>query len=196
MLKIGFSLPKIRDKIRNKRSNRVSRILLKPFLKDEDGTALVEFALIALPFFMMFMAIVELGLLFFATLTLENGLAVASRQIRTGELELSGGGPDEFREVVCEGVDAMLSCAPEDLMVDVRVFDQFSNVNFDDPLADGDLEDDMQFNAGTAEDIVLVRVFYRWQLLTPLIGDYFKTEGQEYRLLNANMAFRSEPYNF
>lgn len=166
------------------------------FLRDEDGVTAIEFALVATPFFMMMMAIIEVGLLFFATVNLENGAAVAARQIRTGQLMLSGGGQGEFRTAVCDGIKALLSCDTDKLLIDVRTFDQFGDVSLEDHLADGDLGDDMQFNPGTAEDIVLVRIFYLWEPTTPYFGDILKTSGQDYQLLNINMAFRNEPYIF
>lgn len=168
----------------------------RAFIRDENGVTAIEFALVLTPFLLMMMSIIEIGLLYFATVTLENGATLAARQIRTGQLALSGGGEGEFRAAVCDGIDAMLSCATDKLLIDVRTFDQFGTVNFEDHLSDGNLNDDMQFNPGTAEDIVLVRVFYLWKPTTPIIGEIFKTSGQDYRLLNSSMAFRNEPYIF
>jgi len=153
-------------------------------------------AIISLPFFMMFFAVIEIGAIWFATVTLENGVSDAARKVRTGEFEFAGGGVDQFRSEICDKINVFMSCEGSKRFIDDNFFDQFNNVAFEDHQADGDLADDMTFNPGTAGDIVLVRVFYTWDVLTPLIGQYFSESGETYHLINTNIAFRNEPYIF
>jgi Flp pilus assembly protein TadG len=53
---------------------RRTRRFLKRFRRDQDGAAAVEFALVALPFIGMTVAIIELGIFFFATRYFEDGM--------------------------------------------------------------------------------------------------------------------------
>lgn len=56
------------------------------FRKKEDGAAAVEFALVALPFFGLIFAVIELGIFFFASRYLEDGVFNASRKVLTQRL--------------------------------------------------------------------------------------------------------------
>jgi Flp pilus assembly protein TadG len=61
--------------------------LLGRFRKKEDGAAAVEFALVALPFFGLIFAVIELAIFFFASRFLEDGLFNASRKVLTQRLD-------------------------------------------------------------------------------------------------------------
>jgi Flp pilus assembly protein TadG len=65
---------------------RRTRRFLKRFRRDQDGAAAVEFALVALPFIGMTVAIIELGIFFFATRYFEDGMFNASRAVMTNSL--------------------------------------------------------------------------------------------------------------
>jgi Flp pilus assembly protein TadG len=56
------------------------------FRRREDGAAAVEFALVALPFFGLVFAILELAIFFFASRYLEDGLFNASRKVLTQQM--------------------------------------------------------------------------------------------------------------
>ncbi len=61
--------------------------LLGRFGKRQDGAAAVEFALVALPFFGLVIAVIELAIYFFAARFLEDGLFNASRKVLTNRLD-------------------------------------------------------------------------------------------------------------
>jgi Flp pilus assembly protein TadG len=58
--------------------------------KREDGAAAVEFALVALPFFGMMFAVLELAIFFFASRYLEDSVFTASRKVLTQRLPPAG----------------------------------------------------------------------------------------------------------
>jgi hypothetical protein len=60
--------------------------VFRRFRKQQDGAAAVEFALVALPFFGMIMAVLELAVFFFASRTLEDALFNSSRKVLTQSL--------------------------------------------------------------------------------------------------------------
>jgi Flp pilus assembly protein TadG len=62
------------------------RRFLQRFRRSQDGAAAVEFALVAMPFIALMVAIVELGVFFFATRYFEDGMFNASRKIMTQRL--------------------------------------------------------------------------------------------------------------
>jgi Flp pilus assembly protein TadG len=62
------------------------------FARDRKGATAVEFAFVAAPFFLLVFAILEIALIFFASAIIEEAVADAARDIRTGELQSSGQG--------------------------------------------------------------------------------------------------------
>ena len=55
------------------------------------GAAAVEFALVSIPFLALTFGIIEIGLIYFVSTTLENATLQAAREIRTGQLQQAGG---------------------------------------------------------------------------------------------------------
>lgn len=164
------------------------------FLRDSEGAAAVEFALVATPFFLLLFGILEVALIFFATAIIEDAVSEAARDIRTGVLQTAGQTEADFRAAICERVDAVADCGR--LRVDVRTFDGFIGVDMGAPTnEDGDLEDgDFTFDPGEAGDVVVVRVFYDWQLLGPGFLNGLSNMSGNRRLISAATAFRNEPF--
>lgn len=165
------------------------------FLRGErDGVAAVEFGIVALPFFMLLVALIEIGLVFFGNFTLENALDRAARKIRTGEAQSAGFDAGAFKNEVCANVYAMLNC-DSGLKVDVRTFDNFSGVALPPPLdGDGNLVEAFEFDPGNGGDIVVVRAFYEWDLIAAVPGAGLGNMAGGHRLLSATAAFRNEPF--
>jgi Flp pilus assembly protein TadG len=68
------------------RPSRKTRRFLSRFRRNENGGAAVEFALVAMPFIGLVVAIIELGIFFFASRHFEDGVFNASRQVMTQRL--------------------------------------------------------------------------------------------------------------
>ncbi|MEQ1863802.1 MAG: TadE/TadG family type IV pilus assembly protein [Micropepsaceae bacterium] len=170
-------------------------ILLSRFKRAESGASAVEFSFVALPFFLLIYAIVDVSLIFFASTTLENGLIAAARQIRTGEAQAANMTTAQFRELVCNQISMLLGCDGR-LGIDVRQFAGFGGVVLPPALDEnGNLSGNMAFQPGTAGDVVVVRAFYTWPMLTPTVGIQFANMSGGHRLLEASIAFRNEPFN-
>ena len=147
--------------------------LLKHFGQDNSGAYAVEFALIAFPFFITILAILEISIMFFAGVALENGVTRIARQVRTGEVSTGSMSAAQFKQLLCDQVSPLLAC-DQRLQVDVRTYQQFSQTDFTPPInPDGSINMAFQFNTGAAGDVVLVRGFYAWQPSTPFLGSFF-----------------------
>ena len=168
--------------------------LVRNFAKQEDGTAAVEFSLIAILFFSVIFAIIEVGMLIFASAILENGLQDAARMVRTGQVQLSESGEDDLRNRLCQSVDVLMSCDESRLILDVRSFDDFDGATAPPPVVDGELADDFQITPGNAGDVVLIRAFYLWDTMLPFFGPILANLPDNQRLLSATTAFRNEPF--
>jgi Flp pilus assembly protein TadG len=154
----------------------------------------VEFALVAAPFITLLVGLLEISMIFIAMTTMEHGVSEAARRIRTGELQESGASAATFKQLICDNTFGLLNCNDR-LKVDVRVFDNFGNTKAGSPIKDGAVDDSkLQFDAGSGSDIVLARVFYEWEIVTPLISKPLANLDGNKRLLQASVAFRNEPF--
>ena len=170
--------------------------------RGKSGSAMIEFAMIAPVFFMMLFAIFETGMVFYADMIVENAVKITGRTIRTGQAQLANKTQAQFRQDICNQVNFILSCADDHLFVDVRSFGNFGAADFPAPLdANGNLKPNLNsYQPGGSSQvpgqnsIVLVRVFYTWSLVTPVISNYFSNMAGSKRLISASMAFKNEPY--
>ena len=160
------------------------------------GHAAIEFALIAPVFFMILMAIVETGMVYFANSTLEDGMETAARMIRTGQVQSANMSQADFRQIICARINTFMSCDPSKLHIDVRAFSNFTTSAYPPPLdADGNINPNLDsYQIGGSCQVVLVRAFYTWPLFTPFFSQYFANMGNSTRLLSASIAFRNEPF--
>src|SRR5262249_25012141 len=108
----------------------VNRLTLR-FLRKRDGSAAVEFSIIALPFLALIFAIMETALVFFAGQTLETAVADASRLIMTGQAQNQGWSKDDFKTAVCAQLSGGLFDCANGVLVDVKTYTSFSAVNDD-----------------------------------------------------------------
>ena len=169
-------------------------LLLSRFKRAKSGATVIEFAMLVLPFFVMLYAIFDVSLIFFATTTLQNGILAAAREIRTGQAQAMNMTSTQFRTLVCNEINMFLGCDAR-LGLDVRKFSGFSNVALPTALdGNGNLTGNMKFDPGGPGDVVVVRAFYTWPMLTPIAGAQFVNMAGGHRLLIASMAFRNEPF--
>ncbi len=173
--------------------------LLGALRRNEDGVTAVEFGMIAFPFLVLIVAILETALVHMTSLDLENAVKSASRQIRTGQAQgvaLSAAG---FKSLVCAKTAMISSCTTTpNLIIDVRTYDDFNTVSTDSSeLYDekGNFTDSQSFSPGSGSKVVVVRAYYKMSLLAqfPVIG--LANAGPNHRMLSAISVFRNEPFS-
>ncbi len=167
--------------------------LKRRFARSEGGSVAMEFALTAIPFFTLLFAIIEAGMIFFINAELDNALNDAGRLIRTGQAQTASMTATQLVQTICDEV-VMVSDCTNNVKIDVRTFSTFASVNFPSPVdADGNLVNSLQFSMGNAGDIVLIRIYYIWNIVSPFpVGLANNTAGT--RLIQSSVAFRNEPY--
>lgn len=167
---------------------------LSRFCRANKGVAAVEFAIIAIPFILLLYAVIDTSLVYFAQQTLENGVSAAARQIKTGQAQAANMTSAQFRTLVCNQISMLLKCDAH-LALDVERFTSFSSVALPAALdGNGNLTGNFQFNMGGAGDIIVVRAFYAWPMLTPNFGRTMSNMSGNSRLLTASFAFKNEPF--
>jgi len=181
-----------RAKVRRRAlTNKLAR-----FVGAQGGAAAVEFALVATPFFLLLFGIIELAFIFLVSSSLENATAQAARTIRTGELQ-SGGAANAsaFKAAVCTKFGWLQSDCTANLSVDVRTYATFASVTAPQPVSNGTFnEGALTFAPGGPNDIVVVRTYYRWPLIAPMISQAMQQLNGGKALLTSTAAFRNEPY--
>jgi Flp pilus assembly protein TadG len=177
--------------------------LLKRYRRNEEGATAVEFAIVGAPFLYLLCVILEMGLMLFSEYAIEHATAQAARLIRTGQAQNNGMTAAGFKEVVCDNVP-FLDCESK-LFVDVRKYDTFADVAAPSSITtDGEGNSEMsdeitvsaQFDPGGPGDVVVVRVYYAWDLFVPGIPGMsgFANLSSHRRLLSSTFAFQNEPY--
>ena len=184
--------------IRAKLANGARRVLTartaRRLIKQQDGAAAVEFALVAAPFLALVFAIMETAVVFFAGQALETAVADSSRLIMTGQAQTQGMSTSAFKNAVCAKIYGLFDCQ-NGVYVDVKTFTSFSGVTMPTPVdASGNFQNNFSYQPGGPGDIVVVRLFYQYPVYVSLLGFNLSNVNGGKRLLAATAAFRNEPY--
>src|SRR6185437_14575350 len=158
------------------------------------GAAAVEFALVSIPFLALTFGIIEIGLIYFVSTTLENATIQAARQIRTGQLQLAGGSSaGAFKTLICNQLSWLGSNCTSNLYVQVQTFSSFQTVTQTSPIQNGSInQNTMAFTIGGPGDIVLVQSFYPWPVCAPALS-HLATALPAGRMLRWTAAVLSRP---
>lgn len=166
--------------------NRLARMAGR-FARAERGATAVEFALVGMPFLMLIFAIIELGLVFLVSITLETAVTDVGRTIRTGQVQTAGGTASGFKTSVCNKLSWLGSKCEGALQIDVRTFSDYADTN------NVAVPTTMNWDPGAPGSIVLVRAYYTWPLITPLLTTGLQSANGK-RIIYAATAFSNEPY--
>ncbi len=176
--------------------------IFKKFKRNRSGATAVEFAIVALPFLSLLFAIIEVALVFFGSLALDNAVDKTSRLIRTGQAQGASMTEAQFKDDICQQIISLFNCT-NSLRTELVTFTNFQAASdfvadaSNNPLdGNGDLRDDFTYDdSSEAEEIVLVRVFFEWQLMPNFPGIGLANMGNGNRLVSTVAVFKNEPFN-
>lgn len=170
------------------------RGLRRGLLRARDGSAAVEFGMVALPFCLMMFSILELGLVFVTDSVLENATIETGRLVRTGQASAQGMTAAQFKSALCSRMSVFSADCPSRATIDVRVIPQF-NTTPPDPMAGGTFsESGLTYTNGQPKSLVLVRVWYQQPLLTTFMSQGLSRLNDGTVRMTATTAFRNEPF--
>jgi Flp pilus assembly protein TadG len=186
------------DITRSNLANRMRRLIpvriARRFVRKEDGSAAIEFAMVAAPFLALTFAILETAFVFFAGQTLEATAADAARLIMTGQAQTAGFSQSDFKTAVCARVYGLFDCA-NGMSIDVKTYASFASANTTAPVTNGQLvTTGMGYTPGGPGCIVVVSLYYQWPIYVSLYSDNLSNLSGNKRLLAATSVFRNEPY--
>lgn len=163
---------------------RLARLtpLLKKLGVSREGTAAIEFAILAIPYFLVVFAIIETFIALMAEQVVVNATETMARRLRTGQIS-SSISKEDFRKSFCNEVSVMITCSADEikneqkLYIDLRSFTAFKDIPTTVPLkAYGEYYDldtaQFGFKPGGPETINMLRVYYRWRVIADIIRPY------------------------
>lgn len=161
------------------------------------GSAAIEFAMVAPVLFLFLFGIIETGVIFFGTAMLQNATDDTARQIRTGQMSGALQATDLVAKV-CGEINGLISTADckNNLHVDVRSYNSFGSSGYPSVTKpDGTIDPNLlQVQATQGCQVVLLRAFYPWTIMTPLMSSLLENTTTGQYILSASSAFRTEPY--
>ncbi|MDL2406680.1 pilus assembly protein [Rhizobium calliandrae] len=184
---------------------------LREFVRSRDGTAAIEFALLAIPYFLIIFAILETFVAFIAEQVVSNAVDTLSRQIRTGQITAANTNQQQFRQAFCNEISVIIACSaaelatPTNLYLDVESYTTFAAMPTTIPRVSSNPYSDLnttgfKYAPGGAQSYNMMRAYYRWQVITDLLRPYLTTirptDGSmpTTYLIVATAAFQNENY--
>ena len=168
------------------------------FARDDRGVTMVEFGILAVPFFTMIFAILETALMLFANQVLDSAVEDASRMVRTGEAQNASFTVSDFRNLLCSRTFGLFGdCSA--VVIRVRVIPDFASATLNSSVQNCDTNTctwnvaDL-FTPGGRRQIIQVSAYYRWPLIATLPYFNLKNQPDNFRLFSATRVFRNEPF--
>lgn len=189
------------QKKRNLTGGRKRSLTIKLF-RNKDGTAAVEFAIVAPVFMALMFSLFEVGWYFYANSIVDASVGDAARLIETGQIQKSTGTDAQKKQAmfnaVCNILQEFGDCTSR-LTVEVQTFPDFASLASASDAAvcadaPQDQRDAIPFSPGTELSIVRVRICFIYTTLNPAIGVNVSEPGTNKRRLISQAVFRSEPY--
>lgn len=176
-------------------------VLIGRLRRDEKGAVAIEFALLALPFFTLILAIIETSMVFFASQIMDSAVQDAGRLVRTGQAQTANYSSSQFRTAICNGLYGLFRCA--NLKIKVSEVTSFASATTTSAVATGSnctqtscpwtLTEN--YNPGDGGDIIMVEVYYKWPMIVNLPGLNLSNLADGTRLLSTVRVFRNEPFS-
>ncbi len=160
--------------------------------RDERGAAMIEFAIIALPFLGLLLGMLEVGLIFWGGYELDNATLAASRLIKTGQAQKNGYGQADIVTQICNNVAILSGCASS-LTLTVQTVSSFACVA--NPSQSGCTETASgDYKPGQGSQIELVTASYEWPLFNFATVALLANLPDGNRLITSTAVFQNEPF--
>lgn len=168
------------------------------FARDENGAVAIEFVALAIPFSMLIFAVLESCVSFAGQQILINTTDDIARQLRTGQIKAADIDEGKLKDLICDDLEIIVASGCPGLEVDLREF-----ATFEDAAkvrikltADGDIDTtDFAVDPGPSLSKNMLRVFYRWPVITDFMRKSMSNIKGDYTLQFATVAWQNEPFD-
>lgn len=169
------------------------RKLLRGWVKRKDGTAAIEFALMAFPFLFLVLGILEISMMYAAATVLEGATSSAARLIRTGQIQEQSDPQAAFRNALCNYATVLVRC--NDVIIEVQPMTNFDDYDSMQPAYDEDGNMvSSGFNSGSSDSKMLIRAAYRYEMMNPFVGTMLLGASNS-RQFMSTIVMQTEPYD-
>jgi Flp pilus assembly protein TadG len=165
----------------------------KSFSRSEEGTTLIEFAMLAPVFFLLVMGLIEFVLYQYKIYTLNFVVDESARNLQTGEVQSAADMEAAFKDEMCAQAGPLIDC--EAIKYDVRSFDEISEIDY--PPVEFDEEGNptnFVFEPGGPNEYSVVRASIHHQFFTPFMDKLFRLGPDMPAIVNSFVVVRNEPW--
>jgi Flp pilus assembly protein TadG len=173
------------------------------FLGDRRGSTAIEFAMLAIPFALLVFAILESCISFAGQEVMANITDDVARQVRTGQLKPADLTGTKLRDMICNRLEIMVAKTCPGLLVDLREYPTFADaatagfkiVNGEIVLTQGPNSMSFAVTPGLAETKNMLRVFYKWPVMTDFMAKSMANLKDGNTLHFASVTWQNEPFD-
>jgi Flp pilus assembly protein TadG len=171
------------------------------FGHSDEGSTGIEFTMLALPFSMLVFAILESCISFAAQEVMANATDDVARQLRTGQLLAANVTQTSLKKAICDRMEIMVAKGCPDLVVDLREFPTFADaaavkVKLIGPPGAQDIDTTgFDVKPGLALTKNMLRVFYRWPVITDFMSKAMSNLKDGKTLHFASVTWQNEPFD-
>jgi len=160
------------------------------FGRDTRGVTAIEFAFVIGPFLVLTMGTIEVALVHLMRSSVSNAVEHASRPIYTGEAGCATA--QSVKTDICSRIAMQNTTAcTANLKVVLEQLNDFDSKRSDMADEFDDIEDSV--DPGKAESRMLLRSYYKWDVMFPLLAETLGGESGTI-VLSASTAFKNEPF--
>lgn len=167
---------------------------IRDFLRQDSGTSILEFGILAPVFFLLLVALIDLSLFFATRAIVDDSVENAARAVRLGELQASADPDAAFRGALCDRI-FFLEC--DRFSYTVTASDRLASSSISPVLDDDGLLVGATIDLGEPEDIVVITISYVHRFIIPWMGDIFGDDGlndPQSRAIISFLVVKNEPF--
>ena len=176
--------------------------LFARFMGDREGVTVIEFAMLALPFALLVFAILESCVSFAAQEVMANATDNVARELRTGQLPAADANEAKIKQLICDELQLIVAKDCPGLSVDLREVDTFQEAaqlgfrisGSKIQLTKGGADDNPVVLAGGAMSKNVLRVFYKWPVMTDFMAKTMSNMNDGTTLHFASAIWQNEPF--
>lgn len=167
------------------------------FLRDRSGSTAIEFVMLVVPFSLLVFAILESCLSFAGQQVLANAADDVARQLRTGQVRAAEVSKTSLEKMICDRLEVFVAKGCPNLIVDLRSFPTFEKaaevkLKFVNKEID---TSGFAVTPGPAMTKNMLRVFYKWPVVTDFMKASMSNLEGGYTLQFASVVWQNEPFN-
>jgi Flp pilus assembly protein TadG len=174
------------------------RALFRRIRGNRDGAVAIEFAMLAVPFLLLVFSVLESCVSFASQQVLANATDEVARLIRTGQVKAADVSEAKLKTMICDRIKIMVASGCPDLVVDLREYPTFAAAAQQRIKLTSDKDIDTTGFAvapGKAMSKNMLRVFYRWPVMTDLMRQSMSNLKGGKTLHFASVTWQNEPFD-